>query len=186
MAFEGPFHSRIIGFPSLHKTGAQASSLLFINYMKEIELAPGLANLEEMMLKGKHIWVHGTLYGDFLLSLRPWSFPHWKCGKLYCVKRQKILMLRMSVNSLNVAKPSGHGIVKFCLFTVQPNKGLVFLDSWFCLDNESGKSFIPTYFLGLLSQISHGHWKSYSSQKSRCYILWPSDQSRWFWLTEHL
>lgn len=142
MTFEGPFQSRITGFPSLHKTGAQGSSLLFISYMKGIELALCLANLEEMMLKGKHIWIHGTFNGDFFLSLCPWSRSTWKCVKLYCVKRQKTLMLQMPINPLDVAKPSGHGIVKSCLFSVQSKKVLVFLHSLFCLENE--RDFIPT------------------------------------------
>lgn len=112
--------------------------------MKGIELALCLAGLEEMMLEGKCVWVHGTVCGNFFLSLCSWSRPTWKCGKLCCVKRQKILLLQMSVNSSDVAKPSGYGIVKSCLFTVQTNKGLVFLHSWFCLENESERDFIPT------------------------------------------
>lgn len=54
MILEGPFHSRTVGFPSLHKTGAQGSSLLLISYMRGIELALCLASLE-MILKGKCI-----------------------------------------------------------------------------------------------------------------------------------
>lgn len=104
--------SSSLRFPLPHTIGAQGSSLLLsIVSTQENQMMLCLANLEEMTIKGEVYLSTWDLFWLFFLESVFLIQTLEVREAVLSAKRQKILtlqMLQMSINSLDVAKLSGH------------------------------------------------------------------------------